>query len=379
MNGDEDMPPISVMIKPASGLCNMKCDYCFYSDEAKKRTCETYGYMTEQTLKNVIRKTIRSAEYYVNYAFQGGEPTLRGIEFFEKAVKFQEKFNKHGIAVNNSIQTNGYNINEDWCKFLKNNNFLVGLSIDGTQYTHDFYRHDKNGATTFDRIKKAAELMSEYSIKYNILTVVNDKVASNILEIYSYYKENGWNYQQYIACLDPLDEKRGEKKYALRQEQYGKFLIQLFNLWYEDWEKNEQPYIRQFDNYIAILLGYQPESCEQRGTCGIQNVVEADGSVFPCDFYMTDDYYIGNYNYDQTETIDEKRREIGFVARSTNISDECRECKYIKICRNGCQRCRDKDDITGKYRNYFCESYKMFFDECLDKMEYIASYIAKKN
>lgn len=373
------MPPISVMIKPASGLCNMKCDYCFYSDEAKKRTCETYGYMTEQTLKNVIRKTIRSAEYYVNYAFQGGEPTLRGIEFFEKAVKFQEKFNKHGIAVNNSIQTNGYNINEDWCKFLKNNNFLVGLSIDGTQYTHDFYRHDKNGATTFDRIKKAAELMSEYSIKYNILTVVNDKVASNILEIYSYYKENGWNYQQYIVCLDPLDEKRGEKKYALRQEQYGKFLIQLFNLWYEDWEKNEQPYIRQFDNYIAILLGYQPESCEQRGTCGIQNVVEADGSVFPCDFYMTDDYYIGNYNYDQTETIDEKRREIGFVARSTNISDECRECKFIKICRNGCQRCRDKDDITGKYRNYFCESYKMFFDECLDKMEYIASYIAKKN
>ena len=107
--------------------------------------------------------------------------------------------------------------------------------------------------------------------------------------------------------------------------------------------------------------------------------VEADGSVFPCDFYMTDDYYIGNYNYDQTETIDEKRREIGFVARSTNISDECRECKFIKICRNGCQRCRDKDDITGKYRNYFCESYKMFFDECLDKMEYIASYIAKKN
>lgn len=181
------------------------------------------------------------------------------------------------------------------------------------------------------------------------------------------------------VCLDPLDEKRGEKKYALRQEQYGKFLIQLFNLWYEDWEKNEQPYIRQFDNYIAILLGYQPESCEQRGTCGIQNVVEADGSVFPCDFYMTDDYYIGNYNYDQTETIDEKRREIGFVARSTNISDECRECKFIKICRNGCQRCRDKDDITGKYRNYFCESYKMFFDECLDKMEYIASYIAKKN
>mgnify|MGYP000022521677 FL=1 len=123
------MPPISVMIKPASGLCNMKCDYCFYSDEAKKRTCETYGYMTEQTLKNVIRKTIRSAEYYVNYAFQGGEPTLRGIEFFEKAVKFQEKFNKHGIAVNNSIQTNGYNINEDWCKFLKNNNFLVGYQL----------------------------------------------------------------------------------------------------------------------------------------------------------------------------------------------------------------------------------------------------------
>ena len=372
------MPPISVLMKPSSGMCNMKCDYCFYCDETQKRVQESYGFMSEQTLKNVIRKTMLRAEGAVSYAFQGGEPTLRGIEFFEKAIAYEKQYNKHGIRVNNALQTNGYLIDEAWCEFFKKNNFLIGLSIDGTKEIHDTYRHSKSGEPTFDRVRHAAELMEKYGVEYNILTVVNQKVASHITEIYRFYKEQGWNYQQYIACLDPIDEAHGENEYALKPKQYGAFLTELFGLWYKDWEKGKQPYIRQFENYIGILLGYQPEACDQRGTCGIQNVVEADGSVYPCDFYMLDAYRLGNFNENQMEEINAKRSEIGFVERSLKLTGECQNCQYYKMCRGGCQRNRDLNELTGEYENYFCESYKMFFDACLPKMQKMAEILKKK-
>ena len=230
------MPPISVLMKPSSGMCNMKCDYCFYCDETQKRIQESYGFMSEQTLKNVVRKTMLRAEGAVSYAFQGGEPTLRGLEFFEKVVAFEKQYNKNGIRVNNALQTNGYLIDEAWCRFFKENHFLVGLSVDGTKEIHDTYRHSKNGGPTFDRVCHAAELMDTYGVEYNILTVVNQKVASEIAKIYEFYKKQGWHYQQYIACLDPLEEAHGENEYALEPKQYGRFLIELFELWYADWK-----------------------------------------------------------------------------------------------------------------------------------------------
>ena len=372
------MPPISVLMKPSSGMCNMKCDYCFYCDETQKRIQESYGFMSEQTLKNVIRKTMLRAEGAVSYAFQGGEPTLRGIDFFEKVVEFEKQYNKHGIRVNNALQTNGYLINEAWCEFFQKNHFLIGLSVDGTKEIHDSYRHTKDGKPTFDRIRHAAELMSHYGVEYNILTVVNQKVASNITEIYEFYKKQGWNYQQYIACLDPLEEAHGENEYALKPEQYGKFLIELFNLWYADWKLGKQPYIRQFENYIGILLGYLPEACDQRGTCGVQNVVEADGSVYPCDFYMLDDYKLGNFNENRLDEIDTKRTEIGFVERSLLLDEECKTCEYFHICHGGCQRNRDLNELTLKYHNYFCESYKMFFAACLPRMKETVKTLEKR-
>ena len=372
------MAPISILMKPSSGMCNMQCDYCFYCDETRKREQESYGFMSEQTLKNTIRKTILRAEGMVSYAYQGGEPTLRGIEFFQKAVEFQKRYNKHGIRVNNALQTNGYLIDEAWCKFFKENHFLVGLSVDGIKETHDKYRHNKNGDPTYDRILHAAELMDQYGVEYNILTVVNQAVAANIKPIYSFYKKRGWNYQQYIACLDPLDEMRGQNEYALKPEIYGTFLTELFNLWYEDWKRGEQPYIRQFENYIGILLGYPPESCEQRGCCGIQNVVEADGSVYPCDFYMLDEYCLGNFNENRIDEINSKRNEIGFVNRSRKLTQECRKCNYYKVCRGGCQRNREWNSTTDCYENYFCKSYQIFFEACLDRMNEIATVIQKK-
>ena len=371
------MPAISVMIKPSSGMCNMSCDYCFYRDETQKRSQESYGFMSEKTLKNVIRKTMLRAEGMISYAFQGGEPTLRGLAFFQKVVEYQNQYNKNKIQVHNALQTNGLLIDEDWCRFLKENHFLVGVSLDGTKEIHDTYRHTrKEGGPTFDLVCSAIRLMESYGVDFNILTVVNQAAAENIQEIYSFYRQKKWNYQQYIACLDPLDEPHGQNEYSLAPEQYGQFLIRLFRLWYKDWKKGRQPYIRQFENYIGILLGHFPEACDQRGTCSIQNVVEADGSVYPCDFYMLNDYCLGNFNENRLDEIDARRKEIGFLERSLKLDPDCKHCAYYRLCRGGCQRNRDWAPEIQEYQNYFCQSYRMFFDACLNEMEEIARSLA---
>ncbi len=371
----ECMPHLSVMIKPSSGMCNMSCDYCFYCDETQKRKQESYGFMSEQTLKNVIRRTLLRAEGAIGFAYQGGEPTLRGLPFFEQALLYQRQYNKRNVRVTNAIQTNGFGLNEEWCRFFAENHFLVGISVDGTKALHDLHRHDRAGQPTYDRIMQSVALLERFGVDYNILTVVNRDVAEHIEEIYEEYRKKGWMFQQYIACLDPLEEGHGVTEYSLTPKQYGTFLKKLFDMWYADWEKGRQPYIRRFENYIGILAGYPPESCEQCGICGNQYVVEADGSVYPCDFYMLDEYRLGNLNEDLLDAIDEKRKEIGFVERSRKLSEACKSCEYYGICRGGCQRNRDYQAQTDTYHNYFCEGYREFFKYSLERMKKIADTI----
>lgn len=357
------MPPLSVMIKPSSGNCNMHCDYCFYCDEMNNRTQSLYGYMSEETLKQVIRKTLLRAEGSISYAFQGGEPTLRGLPFFEKVVELQQKYNKNHVVIHNAFQTNGYALNEDWCRFFHDHQFLVGVSVDGTGPIHDSMRHVRaNGAGSFDRIMENIRLLEKYHVEYNILTVVTAKVARNIRDIYRFYSKMNWNYQQYIECLDPLGRERGQEPYSLTPELYGTFLTELFELWYDDLKKGKTPYNRKFENYVAIMAGYTPESCEQRGICGMQMVVEADGSVYPCDFYMLDEHCLGNFNEHRLDDIDQKRKEIGFIGESLKISQVCKACRYYQVCRGGCQRSKIFYPEENGYRSYFCKGYQMFFD-----------------
>lgn len=372
------MPPLSVLIKPASGSCNMNCDYCFYCDETSKRSQALYGFMSEETLKNVIRKTISHAEGSITYAFQGGEPSLRGIEFFKLAVKFQKQYNRNNITVMNSFQTNGILIDENWCRFFKENSFLVGVSLDGIDDVHDAYRHTRDGDVTFSRILSSIRLLEKHKVDFNILTVISERAAQNVEKIYNFYSQQGWIYQQYIVCLDPLGSQHDKASLSPTSEQYGDFLIRLFRLWYRDWEKGMQPYIRQFENYIAILLGHIPEACDQCGVCSIQTVVEADGSVYPCDFYMLDEYKIGNLNTQRLSDFNHHCLTSDFVKRSLKLSEACKLCRYFYICKGGCQRNRDFIENNGLYENHFCKSYQMFFDCCLDQMKNVAKTIAAK-
>ena len=289
------MPPINLLIKPASGLCNMYCDYCFYCDITKKREQASYGIMSERTLRNVIKKTLRAAEDSCTIAYQGGEPTLAGLDFFKKSIEYQKRFNIKGLTIHNALQTNGYGITDEWCRFFKENNFLIGLSVDGVSETHDLHRHSKDGQPTYDRIMETARLLENYGVDFNILTVVNKQTAAHVKKIYQSYKSRGFGFMQFIACLDPIGEIWWQREYSLLPENYGRFLIELFDLWYKDYKKGCQPYVRFFENYITLLLGMGAESCEQNGVCGIQNVVEADGEVYPCDFYVLDEYKLGQF------------------------------------------------------------------------------------
>ena len=236
------MPPLSVMIKPSSGNCNMSCAYCFYCDEMRNRTQPSYGFMTEETLKNVIRRTLLRAEGSISYAFQGGEPTLRGLDFFRKVMEYQKLYNRRGIRVSNAFQTNGYALDDDWCRFFAQHRFLVGLSVDGTKEIHDSLRRGRGDmGPTFDRVAAAAGLLEKHGAEYNILTVVTRQVAEDIKEIYRFYDKKGWRYQQYIECLDPLEKEWGQEPHSLTPEAYGRFLVDLFTLWHEDWRRGRMP------------------------------------------------------------------------------------------------------------------------------------------
>ena len=372
------MRELSVLIKPVSGLCNMACEYCFYEDEMKNRQVSCYDPMSYDTLENIIRKVLRKAEYAAHFAFQGGEPTLRGLDFYQKVVQLQKEYNGKHIQITNALQTNGYVMDENWCEFFRKHDFLIGLSVDGTGEIHDKYRHDKIGNKTYEKIYRAARLFDHYGVSYNILTVVTKDVAEHVGQIYEVYKRNGWNYLQFILCLEPMSKENRNYRYAPEPALYGRFLTELFDLWYEDIKKGEQPFIRQFENMIAILLGHMPESCEMRGTCSMQYVVEADGSVYPCDFYVLDQWKLGNFNTEPISSFGRQEKEVGFVAESYKISDTCKSCKYYRLCRGGCRRNRVWDAPSKTYQNIYCESYRYFYDHCLERLQQLVTEIQKK-
>ena len=373
------MPPVSVLIKPASGSCNMRCDYCFYCDEASLRRQAFCGLMTPETLKNVIRRCVVPAERSCSIAFQGGEPTLCGLSFFEKAVEYAGHYKRSGVQIRFALQTNGYSLSEEWCRFFVRNHFLVGVSVDGVRETHDCFRRGKENKPSYEQVMRTISLFDRYGVDYNILTVVHRKIAENIRSIYQDYRKREWNYLQFIACLDPLGQQRGNQPWSLLPESYGQFLIDLFDCWYTDYLRGEAPSIRQFENWIGICLGITPESCEQRGNCSLQYVVEADGSVYPCDFYALDEWLLGNLNRDRLPQIDERRKTLGFCARSRRLPSACQACEWLDLCRGGCFRNRLETGETDRGMNYFCQGYRMFFDRWGNTIRKIANQIRKEN
>lgn len=372
------MPALSMLIKPVSGNCNLRCKYCFYYDVASNRDCFSYGKMSLETLENLIKKALEYAQGSCTFAFQGGEPTLAGIEFYEKAVELQKKYNIRNIRINNSIQTNGTLLNDDWAKFLKNHNFLVGVSLDGTRKYHDEMRGDAQGNGTFTKVMEGIRLLQKYKVDFNILCVVNNFVAQGARQIYNFFAKYDFEYIQPIPCLDPLGEQTGGQSYSLSPENYSYFLKTFFDMWYEELNAGKVRVVRIFDNYLSILMGYQPEMCSMGGSCICQSVVEADGSVYPCDFYVLDEWKLGNINEKNFEQLIDGKLSHDFIEISQKMDRSCKKCEWKWLCRGGCRRSRENfQDRNTLKRNDYCQAYKEFFAYAYPRLEEIKKRLTR--
>ena len=366
------MPALSLLIKPASGNCNMRCRYCFYADELDNREIRSYGKMSVDTMRTIVDKAMEYGDYECTIAFQGGEPTLAGLDFYRDLVAYVTAHeNPKKLKIHYALQTNGYLINEEWAAFLGENHFLVGVSLDGLKEIHDRYRLDAAGKGTYQRGISAIRLLEKHQVEYNILTVVTAATARNGQKIYNYFKKNHFGYQQYIECLDPIGEEPGQHEYSLTPEKYGEFLKSMFDAWYLDMRSGTYVYNRYFENLMMIMAGQQPESCNMRGVCGKQWVFEADGSVYPCDFYALDQWRLGNIQENSFEEMDEKRDGLGFIQWSMRQQEDCQKCRWFGLCRNGCRRNREPVTAEHTNRNYFCKSYQMFFEYAYPRLEEI--------
>ncbi len=374
------MPAASILIKPASANCNMDCKYCFYKCLSSHREEYSKGFMKEETLEILVREAIAYADGSLTFAFQGGEPTLAGLDFFQKAVELQQKYNNKKLQIENTIQTNGLLIDEKWARFLGEHRFLVGLSLDGPKKMHDRYRKDAGGQDTFARIMHSVQLLEQYHVDYNVVTVVTNDTAKQASFLYKFWKRNHYPFVQFIPCMDEIKRQDGTQErsiYAVEPEQYGKFLCELFDLWYADFAVGEAMDIRMFSNLAQMAAGYPAEECGMNGCCNCYFVVEGDGSVYPCDFYCMDAWKLGTVNdgFVQMKTSEKAK---AFVEASRPVCAACQECPHFSLCRGGCRRWREPF-VDGKPGlNQLCSAYRMFFAHAAERMERLGAYIRQK-
>ena len=351
------MRALSLLIKPNAG-CNMTCGYCFYREMA----CGGAG-MSDGVLETLVARAFETGAKTVYFAFQGGEPTLCGLPFYEKLVRLQEKHNKHGANVQNSLQTNGLLLDDDWARFLAQNHFLVGLSLDGPKKLHDRFRTGGAGGT-FYRVMEAAERLSRFGASFNALCVVTGAAAQNGPQIYRFLKKHGIFYQQYIPCLNPLGKEGEVFDFTLSAKSYGKFLCGVFDLWYADLASPSPVSVRAFENYVQAACGGVPESCGMGGSCeGGYFVVDANGGVFPCDFYTLDEFYLGNIKDVSFRKLWEGTARQRFCEPSRFVHETCARCRWYGLCRGGCRRYREPFDQDGRPGlNSLCGGLLDFFD-----------------
>lgn len=366
------MQCVSVLIKPASSACNMKCAYCFYEDVANSREKEFQGFLGEEQLEQVIAEAMKLAERSCSFLFQGGEPTLAGLSFFESVIRLQKKHQRDGVLIYNAIQTNGYRLTEDMIRFFVREQFLIGVSLDGPEQVHDLCRKGGSGGGTFREVMETVALLKRFRADYNVLCVVTEESAKMARELYRFYREQGIEWIQFIPCLPPLDGICEGGGYSPSPKAYGHFLTEIFDCWFKDLKRGEFVSIRHLDNWMAILLGGQPACCGMLGRCSIQFVVEGDGGVYPCDFYVLDEWRMGTVGEQSFESMCEGTTARKFLAESAKLPEDCRSCRYYALCRNGCRRERD----AGK--NIYCEAYRMFFSGRERELEQAALLIKTK-
>ena len=354
------------MAKPTGAMCNLDCKYCFYSSK-KELYSEEDLKMSDRVLEEYIRQYIGANENpEVTFAWQGGEPTLMGIDFFIKAIQFQEKYKKPGMQIFNTIQTNGTLLNDEWCEFFRENNFLVGISIDGPQEFHDFYRKDKKGDSTFNQVIYGLKLMQKHGVDFNILATVNRVNADHPLEVYRFFKDQiKAKYIQFVPIVE-LENRNSKEEFKVSDEsvlpeQYGKFLSTIF----DEWVKHDVGiiFVQIFDAALASWVNYPQSVCLFAPTCGTASIIEHNGDIYSCDHFVDLDHLLGNIMETPLEELMLSDEQYLFgQAKKDELPIQCIQCNLKFACQGACPKHRFYNDFNGKSGlNYLCSSYKEFF------------------
>lgn len=362
------MKNITVMLKPASSLCNLRCRYCFYADVTARREVRSFGIMQPDTVRAVIGNIFRglSAGDTVTIAFQGGEPTLAGLKWFRDFVA-QADAAKGGVSVRYALQTNGVLLDGDWCAFLKEHDFLTGVSLDGPADIHDLNRVDADGNGSYRAVAQAVKCLERAKAEYNILVTLTNTAARHPEKMWKWIVENDFRHVQFTPCLAGLDETE-RNPYALTPERFASFYTRLFKLWEEAFLRNDYYSVKLIDDLINLLAFGEVNACGLTGLCMPQFVAEADGSVYPCDFYMLDEWKAGDLT---RETPDEIRRSDtyrAFVSRPQNRA-LCADCPYRQICGGNCPRMRASVCYAEGARQ--C-GYRLFLDGAMPELSRLA-------
>ncbi len=348
----------SLLIKPASAVCNLDCAYCFYLDrEADPYKALPGRRMTPETLERLVDTYLFYSYPNAVFAFQGGEPTLAGLEFFRKLVELQKQYGRGGHNISNALQTNAMLIDEEWCELFHEYNWLLGVSLDGPEEVHDTYRFNKSGRGTWKQVMRGVEILKKQKVDFNILCVLSQANVDRPAELYRFFTGLGVDNIQYIPLAE-FDSQGNRLPFTITAEQYGRFLCATFDLW---WPNRRKMRIRFFDNIAEALAGMKPGSCTMHETCDSYVVVEYNGDVFPCDFFVEGGWKLGNVTLDSWSEIARRTRRYSFAQKKTLAHPECQVCEYQSICHGGCPKFRHGPSGRFEDLDYFCQAYKMIY------------------
>lgn len=374
-------PAFHIMLKPRGAICNLDCKYCYFLAKEHLYPGSKFR-MGESLLEEYTRQYIEAQQVpEVTFAWQGGEPTLMGLDFFKLAVKFQQKYRKPGMRIYNALQTNGTLINDDWAQFFHENDFLIGLSLDGPRELHDAYRVDKGGRPTFDTVMRGLNTLKKHRAEFNILTTVHAANADYPLEVYHFFRDEvGTTFIQFI----PIVERDNDTGYqegntvtdrSVTAKQYGDFLIAIF----DEWVRRDvgRVYVQIFDVALGVWAGQRAGLCIFGETCGDALAMEHNGDLYACDHFVEPKYKLGNIkDVSLIELVaSEKQRKFGQDKRAT-LPQYCLDCEVRFICNGGCPKNRFIKTPSGEEGlNYLCQGYRAFFNHIDGPMRFMANEI----
>lgn len=378
--------PMYIMTKPIGSVCNLACEYCYYLEKGKLYPDNKNQVMSEELLDKFIREYIESqTTASVLFTWHGGETLMRPLSFYKKAVELQKKYAR-GRQIDNCIQTNGTLLNDDWCKFFKDNNFLVGISIDGPQEFHDEYRRNKQGLPSFFKVMQGIELLKKHDVEYNAMAVINDYNVDYPIEFYNFFKKIGCNYIQFtpiverigthqdgttLASPEELNKKVELAPFSVDAKKWGDFLCAVFDEWIK--EDVGTYFIQIFDSTLANWIGEQPGVCTLARTCGHAGVMEFNGDVYSCDHFVFPQYKLGNIHSKTLVEMmySEKQQKFG-NEKYTNLPQQCKSCEYLFACNGECPKNRFLYTAHGEPGlNYLCNGYKKFFSHVAPYMDFM--------